>query len=87
MIDLTSPKGTYQYHVDWTRVVPPTDTEALDPTSTPELTLVTCYPFRYIGSAPKRFVVRASLLAKTEDRSTGFAEDADSKKTRTLALQ
>jgi len=61
LIDLTSPEGTYQYRVEWTRVVPPTDTQALDSTSTPALTLVTCYPFSYIGPAPERFVVRASL--------------------------
>jgi len=31
----------------------------LDPTTTPALTLVTCYPFYYVGSAPERFIVRA----------------------------
>jgi len=62
-IELTSPDGTYHYQVKWTRVVSPTDTQALDATPTPALTLVTCYPFSYIGSAPERFVVRASLTA------------------------
>ena len=33
----------------------------LDPTDEPSLTLVTCYPFTYVGSAPQRFIVRASL--------------------------
>jgi len=62
-IDLTSPDGTYHYRVEWTRIVDPEDTQTLGPTSTPALTLVTCYPFRYVGSAPERFVVRAFLSA------------------------
>jgi len=60
-IDLTSPQGTYHYRVDWTRVVASAETKALDPTPQAALTLVTCYPFSYIGSAPDRFVVRASM--------------------------
>ena len=42
-------------------VVDPTDVWVLDPTSRPSLTLVTCYPFNYIGAAPRRFIVRATL--------------------------
>jgi sortase A len=34
----------------------------LDQTNDPALTLITCYPFRYIGSAPQRFIVRAQLV-------------------------
>jgi len=58
-ISLLTPDGTYQYVVDWTKVVKPTNTQPLMPTSAPALTLVTCYPFYYIGSAPQRFIVRA----------------------------
>src|SRR6476469_9244594 len=54
---------TFLYRVTDRRVVAPTDTGSLDPTSTPTLTLVTCYPFYYVGPAPKRFVVRAKLVA------------------------
>jgi sortase A len=54
---------TFLYRVTDRRVVAPTDTRSLDPTSTPTLTLVTCYPFYYVGPAPKRFVVRAKLVA------------------------
>ncbi|HMD98380.1 MAG TPA: class D sortase [Terriglobia bacterium] len=61
-IDLTALEGTYRYRVEWTRVVSPTDTQALDSTPAASLTLVTCYPFSYIGSAGKRFVVRAPIL-------------------------
>ena len=58
-IDVTSPEGTYRYEVTWTRVVPPDETEALKPTRNAALTLVTCYPFSYIGPAPDRLVIRA----------------------------
>jgi sortase A len=44
-------------------VVNPSDVWVLDPTGTPALTLVTCYPFTYVGSAPRRFIVRAQLAA------------------------
>jgi sortase A len=53
--------GTYRYKVEWTRIVDPEQTEVLAPdVDIPaELTLVTCYPFNYVGSAPHRFIVRA----------------------------
>lgn len=53
--------GTYRYRVEWTQVVLPEDTYVLDDPGSPVLTLVTCYPFYYVGSAPKRFIVRAKL--------------------------
>ena len=42
----------------------PRETWVLDPTEEPALTLVTCYPFRYVGSAPQRFIVRARLVER-----------------------
>jgi sortase A len=51
--------GSYQYVVDWTAVVDPADTATLKTTPVRSLTLVTCYPFRYVGPAPQRFIVRA----------------------------
>lgn len=51
------------YIVQSTRVVEPDEVGVLKPTSEPALTLITCYPFRYIGPAPERLVVRA-LLAR-----------------------
>ena len=62
IITLTTPEGTYRYLVEWTRIVQPEDTEVLGDLGqpgVPALTLVTCYPFYYVGSAPKRFIVRA----------------------------
>ncbi|HWM92746.1 MAG TPA: class D sortase [Thermoanaerobaculia bacterium] len=58
-IELTTLDGTFQYEVEWTRIVQPEDVSVLEPTDEPVLTLVTCYPFYYVGSAPKRFIVRA----------------------------
>jgi sortase A len=53
--------GEYLYRVKSIRVVSPDYTEPLQPTKDAELNLITCYPFFYVGSAPKRFVVEARL--------------------------
>jgi len=53
---------TDRYVVRNVSIVMPHDTSLLKDTSDSELTLVTCYPFRYVGSAPQRYVVRASLV-------------------------
>ena len=50
------------FRVDRLQVVERTDNTALQPTKNPVLTLVTCYPFFYLGAAPQRYVVRASLI-------------------------
>jgi sortase A len=60
-ITITTPRGTHHYTVRRTRVVDPEDVSVLDPTPAQTLTLVTCYPFYYIGSAPRRFIVQAEL--------------------------
>ncbi len=51
----------FRYRVDGLTVVSPDNTSSLRPTSEPVLNLITCYPFQYIGSAPKRFIVHADL--------------------------
>jgi len=61
-IRLTSPSGTFLYRVEWSAVVKPEATWVLEPTGSGSLTLVTCYPFHYVGPAPLRFVVRARLV-------------------------
>jgi sortase A len=59
-ITLTTLEGSYSYRVEWFRIVNPAEVWVLQPMASEEmLTLVTCYPFNYIGPAPKRFVVRA----------------------------
>jgi sortase A len=60
-ITLTTPDGKFDYVVESTEIVRPSAVNVLDATTHPELTLVTCYPFYYIGSAPMRFVVHARL--------------------------
>lgn len=58
-IRLTTVAGTFDYHVVRTEIVEPDDISALAPTPFRSLTLVTCYPFVYIGRAPQRFIIHA----------------------------
>jgi sortase A len=66
-IELTTLDGTHRYRVEWTKIVQPDDTSVLTPTGEPALTLVTCYPFYYVGSAPKRFIVRAHRIEEDDE--------------------
>jgi sortase A len=59
-IDLETDRGTFRYLVSSTKIVSPKDVSVLAAGGGPTLTLVTCYPFYYVGSAPKRFIVRAN---------------------------
>jgi len=61
-ITIKTPDGEFQYEVESTEVVSPTDVQVLQPSAENTLTLVTCFPFYYIGPAPKRFVVRARQI-------------------------
>jgi sortase A len=61
LIRLVAPEGIFDYVVERTHVVAPKDVWVLDATPEPALTLVTCYPFTYVGAAPDRFIVRARL--------------------------
>lgn len=56
---MATPYGDFAYHVTRTLIVAPDDLSVLAQTNEPTLTLVTCYPFSYIGHAPKRFIVEA----------------------------
>jgi sortase A len=58
-INLETERGTYRYQVESTQIVGPRDVGVLAAANHQSLTLVTCYPFYYVGSAPKRFIVRA----------------------------
>lgn len=64
-LSLSTPHGVRRYRVIETMVVEPEDLRVLDPTDRPTLTLITCYPFNYIGSAPRRFIVRAEALPES----------------------
>lgn len=70
-IDLVTRNRTETYAVDQMWVVSPDDVSVLQPTSNPSLTLVTCYPFYFVGSAPLRYIVHASRI-----RSQPLSADA-----------
>lgn len=57
--------GTYTYEVESIKIVTPKDVDVLDPTPQPTLTLVTCYPFNFVGSAPDRYIVHARQVRHT----------------------
>ena len=61
-IKLVVPPNEYVYEVDSTRVVSPEETSVLESRGTEELTLVTCYPFGFLGPAPDRFIVSAKRV-------------------------
>ena len=65
LIRLETLHGTYTYRVEKTEIVWPRNVSVLRLGDQPELTLVTCYPFYYVGAAPKRFVVRARQISAT----------------------
>jgi sortase A len=58
-IRMTTARGVFDYRVIRTEIVEPDDLSVLAPTPVRSLTLVTCYPFYYIGSAPQRFIIHA----------------------------
>ena len=67
-IDLQTARGTVTYEVSSITIVDPDDVSVLAPTQDRTITLVTCYPFYYVGHAPKRYIVKATaehFLAKT----------------------
>jgi sortase A len=66
-IDFQSSSGTYTYEVTSTKIVKPSDLSVIQPQGTNKLlTMITCYPFYYIGSAPKRFIVQARSVESAQ---------------------
>jgi len=61
-IEVLTASEKYTYSVDQIVIVVPNDVSVLESGSAKSLTLVTCYPFYFVGSAPKRYIVQASLL-------------------------
>jgi len=77
-IELTTLDGTFRYQVEWTKIVKPSDVSVLEPTEEPALTLVTCYPFYFVGSAPERFIVRATRIPEeVREESEEWIVDVD----------
>lgn len=64
-LEVATPRGTERYTIERAWVVDPDDVSVLLPTPTRAITLVTCYPFYFIGSAPQRFIVRAVPAARS----------------------
>jgi sortase A len=64
LLRLTTADRVLEYRVSHTRIVDPDAVDVLDPTPGPTLTLVTCYPFNFVGNAPKRFIVQAGLVSE-----------------------
>jgi len=62
-IQFSTPRGNFRYEVESLMVVEPNNVEVLGASGTNVLTMVTCYPFFYIGDAPKRFIVRARQVS------------------------
>jgi sortase A len=63
-IDLKTPRGIFRYVVDDRSIVSPDDLSVLKSTGERSMTLITCYPFSYIGRAPQRFIVHATQTGR-----------------------
>jgi sortase A len=60
-LELETLSGKQSYTVSDIWIVKPADVHVLEPTATPSITLVTCYPFYFVGHAPERYIVRATM--------------------------
>jgi sortase A len=69
-ITIQTPGIEYEYQVESTEIVSPTDVQVLQASNDNTLTLVTCYPFYYVGPAPKRFIVRARQIGRLQTQSS-----------------
>ena len=73
-IQLATREQEYHYQVVSTRIVTPEDVQVLQPLEQETLTLVTCYPFDFVGPAPKRFIVRADCVDCIRHKSIRVGE-------------
>lgn len=64
LIQFQTLAASYTYRVESTEITKPRDVGVLGAGQYPEITLVTCYPFNYVGSAPDRFIVKARLVSQ-----------------------
>jgi sortase A len=70
-VDLVTKTERAAYIVDQIEIVDPTDVSVLKPRSASSVTLVTCYPFYFVGDAPKRFIVHASIVSHGPTAGSG----------------
>jgi len=75
-IEIMTQRGETTYVIDQITIVNPTDVSVLAPRARSSVTLVTCYPFYFVGSAPQRYIVQASL-AGSDAKDQNSAKDAE----------
>jgi len=68
-IDMLTYQGKRKFVVSSIDIVDPSDISVLAPTEDPTITLVTCYPFYFVGHAPKRYIVKGKLLSSQVNNS------------------
>lgn len=68
-LELETSGAVHHYRVERAWIVEPDEVSVLDPTDMPAVTLVTCYPFYFVGSAPQRFIVRAVRVGTSAPES------------------
>jgi sortase A len=61
-VRVVTARGEFHYRVTKTHIVDPDDVWVIAQTDTPTITLITCYPFSFVGNAPRRFIVKAELV-------------------------
>lgn len=76
-VRLVTPHGEFRYIVRRTAIVDPEDVWVLSPLRDVGLTLITCFPFTYVGHAPQRFIVQAERLPRERVGETGETESFD----------
>jgi sortase A len=69
-VEIRSPGESETYIVDSTEIVTPDDVRVLEGGPIHTVTLITCYPFYFVGDAPKRFIVKASVIHRSELQET-----------------
>lgn len=84
VVELVLPGRTEQYAISDIQIVSPENVSVLDATPTATLTLVTCYPFYYVGSAPQRYIVTATKQASSQpDESVTTSSSSTGRKINT----
>jgi sortase A len=71
-VALQTDPGDYVYRVDNISIVEPSDTSVLRPGDKSSITLITCYPFYFVGNAPQRYIVHASLVGPTSSTASSL---------------
>jgi sortase A len=83
-IEVVTLQGPATYTIDRITIVDRTDLSVLQPRSRPSLTLITCYPFYFIGSAPQRYIVQASVSGSSAANHQPAVQSEATSKSKTL---